>query len=191
VATEGQPADLAPAGGGEKVAAAPAGGNAGSAPQAAAGGTEPAAEPSKQAEATPKDNAAPAAPATPAAPGDLQGAMAAAVGADGTKAAAPTAENAEPAAGSRNQSIPEQPSQGQVNAAIRAVMPSVKACVAGADDVSRAQVTFGSNGNVTSVSVTGWAASHGATGCIKAALQGANVGPFAKSTFTTGFPIRP
>jgi hypothetical protein len=117
--------------------------------------------------------------------------MAAAVGADGTKAAAPTAENAEPAAGSRNQSIPEQPSQGQVNAAIRAVMPSVKACVAGADDVSRAQVTFGSNGGVTSVSVTGWAASHGATGCIKAALQGANVGPFAKSTFTTGFPIRP
>ncbi|MCK6586043.1 MAG: hypothetical protein L6Q76_00505 [Polyangiaceae bacterium] len=117
--------------------------------------------------------------------------MAAAVGADANKGAAPTAENAEPAAGSRNQSIPEQPSQGQVNAAIRGVMPSVKACVAGADDVSRATVTFGSNGSVKSVSVSGWAASHGATGCIKAALQGANVGPFAKSTFTTGFPIRP
>lgn len=189
-AADGQPAEAAPSGGGEKVAAAPAGGSAGSAP--AAGGSEPAAEPAKEAEGAPKEAAAtPPVGGTPAAPGDLKGAMAAAVGADANKGAAPTAENAEPAAGSRNQSIPEQPSQGQVNAAIRGVMPSVKACVAGADDVSRATVTFGSNGSVKSVSVSGWAASHGATGCIKAALQGANVGPFAKSTFTTGFPIRP
>jgi hypothetical protein len=190
-ATEGQPTEAAPSGGGEKVAAAPAGGSQGSVTQQPTGGSEPAQDPSKQAEAAPKEGATPPAPGTPAAPGDLKGAMAAAVGADANKGTAPTAENAEPAAGSRNQSIPEQPSQGQVNAAIRGVMPSVKACVAGADDVSRATVTFGSNGTVKSVSVTGWAASHGATGCIKAALQGANVGPFAKSTFTTGFPIRP
>lgn len=192
-ATPGEePTETAPSGGGEKVAAAPAGGGVGAAQQAqqpTGGGETPATDP-KAAEAEKKAEPAPVAQGTPPAPGDLKGAMEAAVGPDGVKKATPTAENAEPAAG-RNQNIPEQPPQGSVQAAIRSVMPSVKACVAGADDVSRAQVTFASNGSVKSVSVTGWAASHGATGCIKAALQGANVGPFAKPSFTTGFPIRP
>jgi hypothetical protein len=117
--------------------------------------------------------------------------MAQAVGEDGQKKAAPTSENAEPAAGARNQSIPEQPSQGSVQAAIGTVMGGAKACVAGADDVSRAQITFGSGGTVTGVSVSGWATSHGATGCIKGALQGAKVGPFSKSSYTVGVTIRP
>jgi hypothetical protein len=98
----------------------------------------------------------------------------------------------EPAAGRpSNQNIPEQPSQGSVQAAIGAVMGGAKACVAGADDVSRAQVTFSSGGTVSSVSVTGWAAAHGKSGCVQAALKGAKVGPFSKSTFTVGVPIRP
>ena len=72
------------------------------------------------------------------------------------------AEDAVPAAGGKaggNQNIPEQPSQGSVASAVGAVMGGAKACVAGADDVSRANVTFSSNGTVSSVSVTGWAAA--------------------------------
>jgi hypothetical protein len=185
----GEPGEAtAPTGGGEKVAAAPGNGTAGAQQPTGGSATPPADE--KAAEATEKPSTPPATPEAPAKPGDLKGAMAAAVGGDGKKET-PTAEQAEPAAGSRNQSIPEQPPQGSVQAAIRAVMPGAKACVAGADDVSRAQVTFASNGTVKSVSVSGWAASHNQTACIKAALQGANVGPFSKSAFTTGFPIRP
>jgi hypothetical protein len=70
-------------------------------------------------------------------------------------------------------------------------MPGAKACVAGADDVTRATVTFSSSGSVSNVSVAGWAASNGQAGCVKAALQGANVGPFSKSSFTIPVTIRP
>lgn len=162
---------------------------------AGAGAAAPSAQPSaeeKTAEATDKPSApAPTdKPAAPAKPGDLASAMAAAVGDQGKKDG-PTAENAEPASASRSQSIPEQPSQGSVAAAIGAVMPSAKACVAGADDVSRAQVTFASSGAVKSVSVTGWAAAHGASGCVKSALMGAKVSPFSKPSFTLGVTIRP
>jgi hypothetical protein len=124
-------------------------------------------------------------------PGDLQSEMARAVGpiADKGNAGTPTPE---PAAGRpSNQNIPEQPSQGSVQAAIGTVMGGAKACVTGADDISRAQVTFSSSGAVTGVSVTGWAAAHGKSGCVSAALKGAKVGPFSKSSFTVGVPIRP
>lgn len=151
--------------------------------------------PSGQPSAPEKAGDDPYAPSAPAAtgtgkPGDLSSAMAAAVG-EQAKKDGPSSDNAEPAAASRNQNIPEQPSQGSVAAAMGAVMPSAKGCVAGADDVSRAQVTFASNGTVKSVSVTGWAASHGATGCVKGALSAAKVAPFSKPSFTVGVTIRP
>lgn len=130
--------------------------------------------------------------ATPGkAPGDLQSEMAKAVGADGQPKQQKGDGAPEPAAAARNQNLPEQPSQGSVQSAIGAVMGGAKACVAGADDVSRAQVTFSSNGTVSSVSVTGWAAAHGQSGCVKAALKGAKVGAFSKPSFTVGVPIRP
>jgi hypothetical protein len=98
----------------------------------------------------------------------------------------------EPAAGgARNQNIPEQPSQGSVQAAIGAVMGGAKACVAGADDVSRAQVTFSSAGTVTNVTVSGWAAANGKSACVQGALKGAKVGPFSRPSFTFGVSIRP
>ncbi len=124
-------------------------------------------------------------------PGDLQSEMARAVGPvkDGDKSGGPTPEPA--AARPSNQNIPEQPSQGSVQAAVLTVMGGAKGCVAGADDVSRAQVTFSSNGAVTGVSVTGWAAAHGKSACVQAALKGAKVGPFSKSSFSVGVPIRP
>ncbi|MFT3774136.1 MAG: hypothetical protein QM820_52895 [Minicystis sp.] len=126
-------------------------------------------------------------------PGDLQSEMAKAVGKDGAakqdQGAGPAPEPA--AAGPKNQNIPEQPSQGAVAAAFGPVMGGAKACVAGADDVSRASVTFSSAGTVTSVSVSGWAAAHGQSGCVQAALKAAKVGPFSKPSFTVGVPIRP
>ena len=140
--------------------------------------------------------AAPPAAATPAPgsdkPTDLASAMAKAAGADakGSSASAAT----EPAAGGKasgNTNLPEQPSQGSVSSAMGSVMGGAKACVAGADDVSRAQVTFASGGTVSSVSVSGWAAGKGAAGCIKSALKGAKVGAFSKPTFTVGVTIRP
>jgi hypothetical protein len=123
--------------------------------------------------------------------GDLDKALENAAG-GGLKKTGPGAEDpaATPAKGG-NQSIPEQPSQGKVTAAMGAVMGNAKACVAGADDVSRASVTFGSNGAVTSVSVSGWAASNGAAGCIKSALKAANVGAFSKASYAFSVTIRP
>jgi hypothetical protein len=98
----------------------------------------------------------------------------------------------EPAAGNpRAQSIPEQPAQGSVASAVNTVMGGAKACVGGADDVSRANVTFSSNGTVSNVTVTGWAASNGKADCIKAALKGAKVGPFSKANYTFSVTIRP
>jgi hypothetical protein len=44
---------------------------------------------------------------------------------------------------------------------------------------------------VSSVSVSGWASGKPAAGCIKSALQGANVGAFSKPSFTVGVTIRP
>jgi hypothetical protein len=122
--------------------------------------------------------------------GDLQSEMIRAAG--GTKDPAAAAGTPEPAAGNpKNQNVPEQPSQGSVQAAVGTVMGGAKACVAGADDVSRANVTFGSAGAVSSVSVTGWAAAHGKSSCVQAALKGAKVGAFSKSSYTVGVTIRP
>jgi hypothetical protein len=166
-----------------KVAAASPGG----APAAAAA-------PSAAKEAPAEDNrvveaAKPAVPTGKA--GDLHSEMARAVGAeDQAKEAA--GGTPEPAAGNvKGQDIPEQPPQGSLASAMGAVMGNAKACVSGADEVSRANVTFSSNGSVSSVSVTGWAASNGKADCIKSALKGAKVGPFAKSTFTFAVTIRP
>lgn len=91
----------------------------------------------------------------------------------------------------RPSNVPSRPPTGKVTAAVGAVMGGAKACVAGADDVSRANITFGSSGAVKSVSVSGWAAGKPAASCIQSALKGANVGPFSDPTFVFGVNIRP
>jgi hypothetical protein len=160
-------------------------------PTTAGPGTAGTATASKEAPPDPRLTApAPAKGAPTGKTGDLQDEMARAVGPiNKSVEVAPTAEPA--SAGSRNQNIPEQPSQGSVQAAIGAVVGGAKACVADADDISRAMVTFSSEGKVTSVSVSGWAAAHGKTGCVQAALKAAKVGPFSKSSFSVPVPIRP
>ncbi|MEJ7728971.1 MAG: hypothetical protein WKG00_07140 [Polyangiaceae bacterium] len=140
--------------------------------------------------ATGEAKATPAVPPAPGSPGDLASEMAKAGGADGKPIH--QGGTGQPASGgSKNSTVPEQPPQGSVSAAVGSVMGAAKGCVGGADDVSRAQITFGSNGSVKSVSVTGWAAANGATGCVKSALQSANVGAFSKPSFTVGVTIRP
>jgi hypothetical protein len=157
------------------------------------GGTAAAVKDAPAASGTADARLAAKAPTPSGKPGDLQSEMAKAVGKDGApgkpdQAAAPVPE---PASGLKNQNVPEQPSQGAVAAAVGGVMGGAKACVAGADDVSRANVTFSSSGAVSTVSVTGWAAAHGKSGCVQAALKAAKVGPFSKSTYTVGMTIRP
>jgi hypothetical protein len=101
-------------------------------------------------------------------------------------------DDAQPAAEeNRPKNVPDQPPQGSVTSAIAKVMGAAKACVAGADDVSRATVTFGSSGAVQSVTVGGWASGKPAAGCIQAALKGATVGPFSKPTYSFPVTIRP
>ena len=123
-----------------------------------------------------------------AAPTDLGGAMATAVGAN--TAPAKTEGNGTPA-GPAAGSVPEAPSQGAIQGALGSVMGGAKACVAGQDGPSRANVVFGSNGRVKSVSISGPAAGTGAAGCIKSALSKASVGPFSRDSYAVGVTIRP
>jgi hypothetical protein len=177
------------------------------APSAAAeADSKPADTPRSVAAGGPLQTAAPSAPApvstgavavAPAKPtgssGDLRSEMARAVGKDGATADPGSVPSAQPAAGGlpQNQNIPEAPSQGAVQSSVSAVMGGAKACVAGADDVSRAVVTFSSAGTVSSVSVSGWAAAHGKSACVQAALKSAKVGPFSRQSYTFPVTIRP
>jgi hypothetical protein len=87
--------------------------------------------------------------------------------------------------------VPQQPSNGAAQAAVAQVIGSARACVAGHDAPSRATIVFGSNGRVQSVSISGPAAGTPAEACIRAALSGARVEPFAKPTFSVGATVRP
>ncbi|AUX48603.1 hypothetical protein SOCE26_101420 [Sorangium cellulosum] len=179
---QGEPAAAA-----EKLAAAPK-----AAPQGAAAAHAPAAPEAPAAAPKADQGKTAAAPAAPGNPGDLSSAMQAAVGSDGAQKPSVESEAPEPASGPlRQQNIPEQPSQGSVQAALGSVMGTARACVAGADDVTRAQLTFSSSGQVTKVSVSGWAAANGQSSCVQAAFKGANVGPFSKPSFSVSATVRP
>ncbi|WP_437689073.1 hypothetical protein [Sorangium sp. So ce176] len=169
-----------------RTPAAPVGAGA-AAPAAHEAPAAPAAAPKTE----PQSKVA-AAPTVTGNPGDLPSAMQAAVGDSGEKQPSVESEAPVPASGSlRQQNIPEQPSQGSVQAALGSVMGSARACVAGADDVSRAQITFSSAGQVSKVSVSGWAAANGQSSCVQSALKAANVGPFSKPSFSVSATIRP
>ncbi|WP_437957783.1 hypothetical protein WME76_41835 [Sorangium sp. So ce119] len=181
-----------PAGAEEKLAAAPktpaAPAGAGA---AAPGAPEAPAAPAAAPKTEPQSKVA-AAPTVAGNPGDLPSAMQAAVGDSGDKQPSVESEAPVPASGPlRQQNVPEQPSQGSVQAALGSVMGNARACVAGADDVSRAQITFSSTGQVSKVNVSGWAAANGQSSCVQSALKAANVGPFSKPSFSVSATIRP
>ena len=87
-------------------------------------------------------------------------------------------------------SVPQRPSQGQVAGAIGTVMPAARACVASGSPMSRATITFQSDGSVKSVSVTGFAAGKPEEACIKTALSKAKVDPFAEATYPMTVSVR-
>ncbi len=59
-------------------------------------------------------------------------------------------------------------------------------------DPSRALVTFGSDGNVHKVDVSGPAGSDAkASQCLRSAFNHAHVPPFSASTYAAGVTVRP
>ena len=87
-------------------------------------------------------------------------------------------------------SVPLKPSQGAINGALGAALPGARACLGPDDPISRATVTFQSDGSVQSVSVSGGAAGKPVEGCIRAALMKARVQPFAQATYSASTTIR-
>jgi hypothetical protein len=85
----------------------------------------------------------------------------------------------------------DRPSAGAAQAAVGAVLGAARACVAGHPQPSSAQLVFGSDGQVQSVTVAGPAAGTPAAACIETALKKARVQPFAASTFSLAVTVRP
>jgi hypothetical protein len=119
----------------------------------------------------------------------MGGAAPAPIGAAAAPAPAPQAKAAPaPATDGR----PERPSGSAVTSALTEALPSAKSCVASMSDASRALVTFGSDGNVHKVDVSGPAASDAkASRCLKTAFGRAHVPPFSASTYSAGVTVRP
>jgi hypothetical protein len=118
--------------------------------------------------------------------GDLQEAMKTAAGGGTGLGAGGGAQTNTQAAGN----VAQRPSQGQVAGAIGSVMPAAKACLNGDEPMSRATVTFQSDGTVKSVNVSGFAAGKPQEACIKTALSKATVSPFAEATYPVPVTIR-
>jgi hypothetical protein len=78
-----------------------------------------------------------------------------------------------------------------VRSALASQLGAAKACVEDHDAPSRATLTFGSDGSVRSVSISGPAAGTPAEDCIRSALQKTTLSPFSRPTFVVGLPIRP
>lgn len=88
-------------------------------------------------------------------------------------------------------SVPQKPSQGAIASGVGSSLTQARQCLSSDNPVSHANITFDSSGNVTNVSITGYAAGKPAEGCIKAALKRARVPAFAQPTYTTGVTVRP
>jgi hypothetical protein len=87
---------------------------------------------------------------------------------------------------------PERPSGSAVTAALSAVLPNARKCVGQMSDASRALITFGPDGNVHKVDVSGPAASDSkAASCLRSAFGRAHVPPFSASTYAAGVTVRP
>jgi hypothetical protein len=87
--------------------------------------------------------------------------------------------------------LPAKPSMGAVQGALGTVMPATRYCLGPDDPVSRATITFKSDGSVQTIAVAGDAAGHPAEGCIRSRLMDARVPPFASPTFTWTVTVRP
>jgi hypothetical protein len=166
-------------------------------PVVAAGGGSPSpaapAAPTAAASAAPDPAlvaVVPTATAAPSSSASLQDLMQQAAGVT-PSTTTPAATAPDSTGGSSPGSVPIKPSQGAVAGALGAAMPAARACLGPDDPISRATVTFQSDGSVQSVSISGWAAGKPAEGCIRSALMKARVQPFAVPTFSAPATIRP
>jgi hypothetical protein len=163
--------------------------------QKSAEGSSVAANPAPAAAPEPAPPPRPAPPPAPVAgPPGLAAAIQKAVTSDTPAAAPQPVAAAAPAATAPARpvaGVPEAPSLGAVRSALAAQLSQAKSCVRDQDEPSRASLTFGSDGKVMSVSVSGPAAGTPAEECIKGALQKATVAPFSKPTFVVGLTLRP
>jgi len=137
-----------------------------------------AAAPSKKPSGAAAANAAPA-----VEPAEQQAAA--------SSGAKESARQMEPARASDQQALPTRPSVGAIQGAIGSVMLGARSCLAGQESGSKATVIFGSDGRVKTVTVGGPAAGTPAEGCLRSALGGARVPPFADPDYTASFTVRP
>lgn len=86
---------------------------------------------------------------------------------------------------------PARPSTGAALAAIGPALGAARICVVGHLTPSYATVTFGSDGRVRSVSVSGTAAGTPAEGCIQRAMMRSRVSPFSDPSFSVKTTVRP
>lgn len=86
--------------------------------------------------------------------------------------------------------VAEKPSFGAATAALGAVMPAARACVASQKASIPATVVFGSDGLVKSVAVGGQTDT-ATRNCISGALKRARLQPFARPTFSISVSVRP
>ncbi|HEY8087650.1 MAG TPA: hypothetical protein VIF09_07395 [Polyangiaceae bacterium] len=131
----------------------------------------------------------PASPAPSGSAQNLQSLMQQAAGVTSSPTAATaTADTPDlPAPGS----VPLRPSLGAIQGALGAALPSARSCLGPDDPISRATITFASDGSVQNVSISGGAAGKPAEACIRSALSRARVSPFAQPTFTASTTVRP
>ena len=87
--------------------------------------------------------------------------------------------------------VPMRPGQGQVQAALVALLKSARACFNPGDPPSRALVTFQSNGTVQSVGVSGFGAGKPQEQCVKGMFGKARVDPFSDPTYAIPITIQP
>ena len=87
--------------------------------------------------------------------------------------------------------LPAKPAMGAVQGALGTVLPAARYCLGPDDPVSRATITFKSDGSVQGVTVSGDAAGQPAEGCIRSRLMTTHVPPFASPSFTWTVTVRP
>jgi hypothetical protein len=158
------------------------------APPAAVAPAAPAARGAQPA------HAAAAADTPPADPNSLEAMMKRAVRSESPQAPSsppPTPAPAAPQAAAPPANVPLKPAMGAVMGALGAVLPAARYCLGPDDPVSRATITFLSDGSVETVAIAGDAAGQPAEACIRARLMDARVPPFANPRFTWTVPVRP
>jgi hypothetical protein len=153
------------------------------------------ASPPSTAQAKMKTTGAPAGsptgtPAGQSADDTLEGLIKRSVG-PGAQTAPTTVANVAESPRPAGDSLPAKPALGAVQGALGTVLPGARSCLGADDPVSRATITFKSDGSVQAVAVSGHASGEPAEECIRSRLMAARIPPFASPTFTWTVTVRP